>query len=298
MICLLCNWDGSIWRGGGVSITNRLLWGGCRLRNTNWAGGGRRRNDRFTKKLHTPCPPPHPRPPQLRNNDWPLQKLSEFVKVIMSKFTSWLYVVLVNSFCCVFLVNIFFAVCLFVLCALTPPVHGLSFSWIKFLFCSDIPEHWKILQHKWKTESALAIPVHKLNYIIFSWYLCLNFWIHILRVIFHLFHIKKNIHSLVFLMLSGFINLQAANVAPDNGSIWLKKSIKKLTWFYILMCEYICSWICLRLQLCLLQRHCKNPINHLCAQQRLRSAWASASLIRVFAVRMKKPWAFSYQLSA
>ena len=40
-----------------------------------------------------------------------------------------LYVVLVNSFCYVFLVNIFFvAICLFVLCALTPPVRGLSFN--------------------------------------------------------------------------------------------------------------------------------------------------------------------------
>ena len=35
-----------------------------------------------------------------------------------------------------------------------------------------------------------------------------------------------------------------------------------------------------------------------CAQQRLRSTWASASLVRIFAVRLKKPWAFSYQLSA
>ena len=37
----------------------------------------------------------------------------------------------------------------------------------------------------------------------------------------------------------------------------------------------------------------------MCAQQRLRSAWASAqSLSSVFAVRMKKAWVLSYQLSA
>ena len=35
-----------------------------------------------------------------------------------------------------------------------------------------------------------------------------------------------------------------------------------------------------------------------CAQRRLRSAWASAQLIRVFAVRMKKAWVLSYPLSA
>ena len=40
------------------------------------------------------------------------------------------------------------------------------------------------------------------------------------------------------------------------------------------------------------------PTMWLCAQWRLRSAWASASLIRVFAVRMKKAWVLSYPLSA
>ena len=38
--------------------------------------------------------------------------------------------------------------------------------------------------------------------------------------------------------------------------------------------------------------------NVLCAQRRLRSAWASTHLIRVFAVSMKKAWALSYPLSA
>ena len=38
--------------------------------------------------------------------------------------------------------------------------------------------------------------------------------------------------------------------------------------------------------------------NGMCAQRRLRSAWASASLIRVFAVRLKKAWVLSYPLSA
>ena len=39
------------------------------------------------------------------------------------------------------------------------------------------------------------------------------------------------------------------------------------------------------------------PTVWLCAQRRLRSAWASAQLIRVFAVRMKKAWVLSYLLS-
>ena len=36
----------------------------------------------------------------------------------------------------------------------------------------------------------------------------------------------------------------------------------------------------------------------MCAQRRLRSTWASAKLIRVFSVRMKKAWVLSYPLSA
>ena len=40
------------------------------------------------------------------------------------------------------------------------------------------------------------------------------------------------------------------------------------------------------------------PTKWVWAQRRLRSAWASARLIRVFAVHMKKPWALSYPLSA
>ena len=35
-----------------------------------------------------------------------------------------------------------------------------------------------------------------------------------------------------------------------------------------------------------------------CTQQRLRSAWAWPSLIRVFVVHVKKPWVLSYPLSA
>ena len=42
----------------------------------------------------------------------------------------------------------------------------------------------------------------------------------------------------------------------------------------------------------------QNQQNGLCAQQRLRSARASASLIRVFTVCMKKAWFFSYSLRA
>ena len=39
------------------------------------------------------------------------------------------------------------------------------------------------------------------------------------------------------------------------------------------------------------------PTKWLCAQRRLRSAWASANLIRVFAVRVKKALVLSYPLS-
>ena len=42
----------------------------------------------------------------------------------------------------------------------------------------------------------------------------------------------------------------------------------------------------------------QNLQNDICVQWRLRSAWASASRIRVFAVRMKKHWVLSYPLSA
>ena len=40
------------------------------------------------------------------------------------------------------------------------------------------------------------------------------------------------------------------------------------------------------------------PAKLMCARRRLRSAWASPSLIRVFTVRMKNPWVISYPLSA
>ena len=42
----------------------------------------------------------------------------------------------------------------------------------------------------------------------------------------------------------------------------------------------------------------QNQQNGMCAQRRLRSTWASARLIRFFAVRMKKPRFLSYPLSA
>ena len=42
----------------------------------------------------------------------------------------------------------------------------------------------------------------------------------------------------------------------------------------------------------------QNQQNGMCAQQRLASNWASASLIRVFAVGMVKAWVLSYPLSA
>ena len=42
----------------------------------------------------------------------------------------------------------------------------------------------------------------------------------------------------------------------------------------------------------------KNQENGMCAQRRLRSAWAPPSLIRVFTVRMKKAWVLIYPLSA
>ena len=42
----------------------------------------------------------------------------------------------------------------------------------------------------------------------------------------------------------------------------------------------------------------QNQQNGMCAQRRLRSAWASDSLIAVFTARVKKVWALSYPLSA
>ena len=42
----------------------------------------------------------------------------------------------------------------------------------------------------------------------------------------------------------------------------------------------------------------QNQQNGMCAQQRLRSAWASARSIRVFAARMTKVWVLRYPLSA
>ena len=44
--------------------------------------------------------------------------------------------------------------------------------------------------------------------------------------------------------------------------------------------------------------HDKTKQNDMCAQRRLRSAWASARLITVFAVSMKKDWVLSYPLTA
>ena len=40
-----------------------------------------------------------------------------------------------------------------------------------------------------------------------------------------------------------------------------------------------------------------NQQNGMCAQRRLRSAWAVTQSIRVFAVRMKKAWVLSFPLS-
>ena len=47
-----------------------------------------------------------------------------------------------------------------------------------------------------------------------------------------------------------------------------------------------------------MSRDMTKPTMRLCAQRRLRSAWASASLFRVLAVRMKKQWVLIYPLSA
>ena len=56
-----------VWGGGGVDFKIQIGWG--------WVGGGegRRRNDRFTKKIAPPHPPP---PPKLINNDVPLRWLT------------------------------------------------------------------------------------------------------------------------------------------------------------------------------------------------------------------------------
>ena len=47
-----------------------------------------------------------------------------------------------------------------------------------------------------------------------------------------------------------------------------------------------------------MSRNTTKPTKWVYAQRKLRSDWASASLIRVFAVRMKKAWVLSYPFSA
>ena len=47
-----------------------------------------------------------------------------------------------------------------------------------------------------------------------------------------------------------------------------------------------------------MSRDMTKPTKWVCAQHRLRSAWASAQVWSVFAVRMKKAWVLSYPLSA
>ena len=49
---------------------------------------------------------------------------------------------------------------------------------------------------------------------------------------------------------------------------------------------------------CYLSRVMTKPTKWVCIHQRLRSAWASPSLIRVFAVHLKEAWDLSYPLSA
>ena len=64
----------------------------------------------------------------------------------------------------------------------------------------------------------------------------------------------------------------------EQGGFTIKQCIQKV------QTKWAASW--------------QNQQNGLCAQRILRSAWASTSLIRVFAVRMKKAWVLSYPLSA
>ena len=47
-------------------------------------------------------------------------------------------------------------------------------------------------------------------------------------------------------------------------------------------------------ELVYLSRLVTKPSKWVCTQRKLRSDWASASLLRVFAVRMKKAWVLSY----
>ena len=55
-------------------------------------------------------------------------------------------------------------------------------------------------------------------------------------------------------------------------------------WYWYLVDRWAASW--------------QNQQNGMCAQRRLRSAWASAQSDQSFAVRMKKAWVLSYPLSA
>ena len=56
------------WGGGESALQTVCCWGGVDFEIKIWQGGGRRRNDGFTKKLPSARPPP-----QLINNDRPLK---------------------------------------------------------------------------------------------------------------------------------------------------------------------------------------------------------------------------------
>ena len=68
--------------GGGQHYKPSVVGGEVDFEIKIWRGGGRRRNDGFTKKLPSPA---HPPPPQLINNDWPLNSVFQIsVKTTLS----------------------------------------------------------------------------------------------------------------------------------------------------------------------------------------------------------------------
>ena len=73
------------------------------------------------------------------------------------------------------------------------------------------------------------------------------------------------------------------------------RNILFITWMYAVRQVYLRGIVCE----VHLSRDMTIPTNWVCAQRRLRSAWASAQSDQtVFAVRMKKHWVLSYPLSA
>ena len=94
----------------------------------------------------------------------------------------------------------------------------------------------------------------------------------------------KMSHSFFFLIFQLGLKISFSNVKVIKFSTRLGKQCWPRSDCSFLKKKGDCTW--------------QNQQNDMCAQRKLRSAWASPSQIRIFAVRMKKPWVLSYPLSA